>query len=171
MLVLMLAVMLGAAVFAARQDGEDTEEIVERGRYLSTVVAGCGSCHTPQEDGVPIEDRIFSGHPAEAAAPQWDPSLAERGIGMIASDSGTAFAGPWGTSFASNLTPDEATGLGSWNENMFIREMRRGEFHPPMPTHLRSLSRSDLRAIWLFLQTLPPVSNRVPDFRRPRLEP
>ena len=28
----------------------------------------------------------------------------------------TAFAGPWGVSFAANLTPDPETGLGKWTE-------------------------------------------------------
>ncbi len=53
---------------------------------------------------------------------------------------GTAFAGPWGVSFPRNLTPDTATGLGSWTEEMFMKALRTGkdmregrDLLPPMP--------------------------------------
>ena len=150
---------------------QDEAAIVERGRYLATVVGGCASCHTPHQDGQTLAKLLFSGHPQESPPPVWNSSLLKKGIGMVSSPHHTAFAGPWGTSFASNLTPDHDTGLGSWNENMFIREMRRGEFNPPMPTHLRDLTRSDLRAIWRYLRTVPAVPNRVPDFQHPRPKP
>ena len=52
----------------------------------------------------------------------------------------TAFAGPWGTSFTANLTPDKETGLGKWTEEMFIATMKTGRHEgkgrpllPPMP--------------------------------------
>ena len=45
---------------------------------------------------------------------------------MIAVGSRTGFAGPWGTSFAANLTPDPETGLGDWTEQNFIEAIRTG---------------------------------------------
>src|SRR5262249_53552009 len=43
---------------------------------------------------------------------------------MMAAGSRTAFAGPWGTSFSANLTPDRETGLGAWTEQNFIEALR-----------------------------------------------
>jgi hypothetical protein len=59
--------------------------------------------------------------------------------GALATNDFTAWAGPWGVSFAANLTPD-ATGLGSWTEAEFLSAMRTGRHMgsgrailPPMP--------------------------------------
>ena len=38
----------------------------------------------------------------------------------------TASSGPWGVSYAANLTPDQNTGLGIWTEEMFIKAIRTG---------------------------------------------
>ena len=52
----------------------------------------------------------------------------------------TAFAGPWGVSYAANLTPDTHTGLGIWTEDIFVKAIRTGKhfgtsrpIQPPMP--------------------------------------
>ena len=82
----------------------------------------------------------------------------------------TAFSGPWGVSFTANLTPDKETGLGDWTEEMFIATMRTGRHQgkgrpilPPMPyPAVASLSDDDLRSLFAYLQSLPPVRNRVP---------
>ncbi|GAB4481099.1 MAG: c-type cytochrome [Anaerolineae bacterium] len=65
-----------------------------------------------------------------------------------------------------NLTPHEASGLGSWTEQDFITAMRTGvrpdgtELNPAMPWQAYApLSDEDLSAIWLFLQSLPPVDS------------
>ena len=83
----------------------------------------------------------------------------------------TATTGPWGTSFAANLTPD-ATGLGNWTFEHFEKAMRKGKLKglengrtllPPMPwTNYSKLSNDDLAAIWAYLQSIPPVKNIVP---------
>ncbi|HEY0875391.1 MAG TPA: hypothetical protein VGD94_18085, partial [Vicinamibacterales bacterium] len=82
----------------------------------------------------------------------------------------TAFAGPWGVSFTANLTPDKDTGLGSWTEEMFLMALRSGRHEgkgrpilPPMPWRfVGSLSDEDLKAVFAYLQSLPPIRNRVP---------
>ena len=141
---------------------EPDESLIERGRYLAAVIGSCIDCHTPHVDQKPDPSRLFSGHPQDAPAPRWDPSLAESNIGLVISPLGTAFSGPRGVSFASNLTPDPNTGLGAWNESLFIRTMRRGDFQIPMPVHLKEISRNDLKAIWAYLQTLESIYNAVP---------
>ena len=52
----------------------------------------------------------------------------------------TAWVGPWGISYAANLTPDKATGIGTLTEEMFIKTLREGKYMgvgrpllPPMP--------------------------------------
>jgi mono/diheme cytochrome c family protein len=82
----------------------------------------------------------------------------------------TAFAGPWGVSFAANLTPDKETGLGAWTEEMFIATMRTQRHQgkgrallPPMPASMiANLNDEDLKALFAYLQSLTPVRNRVP---------
>jgi len=46
--------------------------------------------------------------------------------GALATDDLTVWAGPWGVSFAANLTPD-VTGLGPWTAQDFIHTMRTGK--------------------------------------------
>jgi hypothetical protein len=83
----------------------------------------------------------------------------------------TAWSGPWGVSFASNLTPDKDTGLGSWTAKTFVdtihsgRVMGKGrEILPPMPYQaLQTLNDDDLQAMSAYLQTLTPVTNKVPE--------
>ena len=83
----------------------------------------------------------------------------------------TAWSGPWGISYAINLTPDENTGIGSWSEETFTKALRTGRHMgvarpilPPMPwENFRNLSDEDLRAVYAYLRTIPPVKNRVPE--------
>ena len=82
----------------------------------------------------------------------------------------TAFAGPWGVSFTANLTPDKETGLGEWTEEMFIATMRTGRHQgkgrpllPPMPYfNLAALTDEDIKSVFAYLQSIPPVHNKVP---------
>ena len=82
----------------------------------------------------------------------------------------TAFAGPWGVSFTANLTPDMETGLGKWTEETSIATLRTGRHEgqarpilPPMPwPMIGSMTEEDLQAIFAYLQSIPPIRNRVP---------
>jgi hypothetical protein len=88
----------------------------------------------------------------------------------------TAFAGPWGISFTANLTPDPETGLGTWTSDTFIAALRTGRHEgqgrpilPPMPyPMIRQATDEDLRAIFEYLQSIPPIQNRVPQPIEPR---
>jgi len=83
----------------------------------------------------------------------------------------TAAAGPWGVSFAANITSDQS-GIGNWTEEGFIRAMREGKFKgiegsrmllPPMPwENFAKLTDEDIRAIYAYLKTTKPVYNVVP---------
>ena len=90
---------------------------------------------------------------------------------MRAAATNTAWAGPWGTSFTSNLTPDVETGIGSWTADDFVKTVKSGrhlglgrQLLPPMPVAaLSTLTDEDLRAMYAFLRSVPAVVNRVPD--------
>ena len=84
----------------------------------------------------------------------------------------TAFVGPWGISYAANLTPDKETGIGSWSRQDFVQTMKSGKhvgvgrpILPPMPWQaLASLPEKDLHAIYAYLMAQPPMKNRVPEY-------
>ncbi len=154
-----------------------TGERVERGRYL-VEIAACNDCHTPMKLGAngpePDLSRALSGHPADfkVGAP---PELGSGGWLWAGTASNTAFAGPWGISFAANLTPDTETGLGVWTEEMFIKAIREGKsfgggrsLMPPMPWPAYShLTDDDLKSVFAYLQSLQPITNKVPAYRPP----
>jgi len=151
-----------------------TQSPVERGKYLTTV-GGCNDCHTPKKLGPngPEADmtRELSGNPStEKLAPVPD-KLFEKGWLTLANNHLGAWAGPWGVSFAMNLTPDKETGLGSWTPEMFMGALRTGKHQgtgrpilPPMPWNwYRNMTDDDLKAIFAYLQSLPPIKNPIPD--------
>ncbi len=136
--------------------------------------SGCNDCHTPKtltpQGPVPDSTRFLAGYPADAKLPPVTPgALGRDKWGALASGDLTAWAGPWGVSFAGNLTPDE-TGLAGWNEEGFIKTMRTGkhmgvgrDLLPPMPWYdLAALTDDDLKAVFAYLRTLKPVKNQVP---------
>ena len=149
---------------------------IERGRML--VVGGaCHDCHSPKKLGPkgpePDMDRMLSGRPENS--PPVTPYRPAAGSPwtMVTTGDGTAWSGPWGVSFPINLTPDTNTGLrsGVWTEELFIKAMRTGkhmgtarDILPPMPwPGYAQLSDDDLKAIWVYLGTIPPIVNHVPD--------
>lgn len=148
-----------------------TNARVERGKYL-VAFGGCADCHTPPRFGPhgpePDSARLFSGHPADVKLP---PPPTNSGPWFAQTAGFTAWAGPWGVSYAANLTPDVNTGIGIWTEEMFVKAMRTGrhmgggrDILPPMPWQsLRGLGDEDLKAVFAYLRSLPPIRNRVPD--------
>jgi mono/diheme cytochrome c family protein len=152
-------------------------DAVKRGEYLATI-ADCHDCHTPKiqgPGGAPALDttRLLSGHPENLPYPTWTPEdLQQRNALALTNPMLTAWAGPWGVSFTANLTPDKETGIGEWSENTFIQAIRTGKHQgqpngrdilPPMPVEfLKQATDEDLKAIWAYLRSLPPVKNRVP---------
>jgi mono/diheme cytochrome c family protein len=142
------------------------------GAYLVRTM-GCNDCHTPWKMGPkgPEMDmtRALTGHPQDMVMPPPPTMPAGPWIGSI-SATNTAWAGPWGVSFTANLTPDKETGLGDWTEEQFIATMRTGKHQgkgrpvlPPMPYFMvGALTDPEIKALWAYLQSLPPVRNRVP---------
>jgi hypothetical protein len=168
------AVLAGASrvVFASRPAVLSPEARVARGQQLVWSI-GCNDCHTPKKPGPKgpelDTDRLLSGHRESANLPE-PPALPPGEWGIVTSLELTAWSGPWGTSYAQNLTPDENTGIGIWTEDMFIRALRTGrhmgtsrEILPPMPWQVYGrLPEEDLKSIYAYLRSIPPVHNRVP---------
>ena len=157
------------AAGAARDD-------VQRGAYLAGF-GGCSDCHTPKlltpNGPVPDPARLLQGHPAAAPVPAIPAGVLgppPAHWGALTNSDLTAWAGPWGVSFAANLTPDPVTGLGSWTAEQFIKTMRTGRhlgvgraLLPPMPWEdLGVLSDSDLKAIYAYVRSIPAIVNAVP---------
>ena len=99
------------------------------------------------------------------------PALPKGPWAVVTSLEFTAFSGPWGVTYAQNLTPDENTGLGIWTEEMFIQALRTGRhmgvsrpIQPPMPWDVYGkLPDEDLKSIYAYLRSIPPVKNRIPE--------
>jgi mono/diheme cytochrome c family protein len=150
------------------------EKLVERGKFL-VAVGGCTDCHTPKVFGPqgpqPDTTRFLAGYPAENPLPQVDMNLVQPGKWVLFTQDITGAVGPWGASFAANLTPDNETGLGTWQLEMFVNAMRTGKhlgagrlILPPMPwENVGKLSDEDLSAIFNYLKSIKPVKNKVPD--------
>lgn len=172
-----LAAVVVSAIAAQRTANTQAQapgaaaERVERGGYLVRAM-GCHDCHTPWKIGPrgpePDMARALTGHPAELVMPP--PAKLTGPWTWSGAGTNTAFAGPWGVSFTANLTPDPETGLGRWTEEIFIATMRTGRHEgkgrpllPPMPyPNLAGLTDEDLRSVFAYLRSLPPVRNRVP---------
>jgi mono/diheme cytochrome c family protein len=159
----------------AQASAESQKGLLARGEYLVTV-GGCADCHSPKvfsaKGPVPDPARFLAGTPSDAKVPAIPPGLISRdGWGGLTTNDMTVWAGPWGVSFAANLTPDKTTGLGNWTEAAFVNSIRTGkhkgalrEILPPMPWQsLAKLSDGDLKAMFAYLKTIKPILNKVPD--------
>jgi mono/diheme cytochrome c family protein len=149
MMVAVLGLAAASCTTRGEAEGRTNAERVERGKYLVTI-GGCNDCHTP----LPMPEVKVPG--------PW---------GWAGAVTNTAFSGPWGVSYAFNLTPDEHTGIGIWTEDIFMKTIRTGRHWgvarpilPPMPWfNYRQMSDEDLRSVYAYLRTIPAVSNKVPD--------
>lgn len=131
----------------------DASDRVAYGRYL-TNAAVCVDCHTPVDDrGAPLPGLDFAGGMV----------FMPNGVGLVRS---------------ANITPDALTGIGTWSEDQFVEKFRAFRGAPPrtlegadrlqnteMPwTYFAGMDDQDLRAIYAFLRSVPPVTNRVEKF-------
>jgi mono/diheme cytochrome c family protein len=139
---------LALALFWLAPPAAADEAQIARGKYL-VGVAGCSDCHTPGGMlGSPDMKRYLGGSDVGFSIPT-------QGV----------FVG-------SNLTPDKETGLGRWTADEIVTAIRKGKrpdgsgLSGMMPSASFSrLTDEDAFAIAAFLQSLPPVKNKVRDYR------
>jgi hypothetical protein len=153
------------------QAAEDAlTRLQQRGAYLMSIM-GCQDCHTPKgPDMQPLPGMTLAGHPQHMPGVEWEPSMMEKNIFVTMGPTLTSFAGPFGNSYAANLTPDKETGIGDMSAEDLIVSWRTGKhwkeprpIMPPMPAQFyASATDEDIRALHAFLMTLEPVKNKVP---------
>jgi mono/diheme cytochrome c family protein len=119
--------------------GAAGQSLAARGQYLVSA-ANCRSCHTAKA-GAPFA----GGRPFRTTY------------------------GFFGDIYSSNITPDRETGLGAWTEDEFIRAMRSGiaprgrHLFPAFPyTSFTKLSTADIKAIYIYLRTIPATRSVPP---------
>jgi len=146
------------------------EQMVKRGEYLVTIM-GCNDCHSPKgQGGKLIPELMLSGYPSDRPLLKVESGALKKGWVLLTGDL-TSAAGPWGVSFAANLTSDP-TGIGSWTEENFKRAMKEGKYKgmpggrtllPPMPwVNYAVIEDEDVAAIFAYLKSTSPVRNIVP---------
>lgn len=127
-----------------------SSDVINYGEYLVTAAA-CTDCHTKMEKGAYVGEPFAGGN----EYPMPNGSLVR----------------------SANLTPHQS-GLGNWTKEQFVqrfkaysdtsyvpRKVEPGDFQTIMPWLMYSdMKREDLEAIYEYLQTLPPVDNRVEVF-------
>lgn len=166
---------------AAVSPHQDTPKkvLIQRGQYLVTVM-GCGDCHAPKkltpQGPAPDMARYLSGYDSSEPLGEYDKNIVRTGQWALFNGQNTAFIGPWGVSFAANLTPD-ASGIGTWSFAQFDKAMRQGKnkgldngrpLLPPMPwPNYTKMTDSDMKAIFAYLKSIKPVANVVPAPRPP----
>jgi len=170
----LVAAAAGMAFFSlgAAPAGKTKSDVaVARGKYLVTTSA-CNDCHTPKNMGPNGPEFDMTRQLAGYVAVKMPAPPASSGAWPIhANGELTAWAGPWGISYARNLTPDVNTGIGSWSEETFVKAIRTGRHMgvsrpilPPMPWQVYSqMTDQDLKAIYAYLKTIPAINNPTPD--------
>ncbi|OOG76196.1 hypothetical protein [Algoriphagus sp. A40] len=150
------------------------ESQVAWGEHL-VLIGGCNDCHTPKiitpEGAVLLDSALWlSGHAAGTPSFEVDRKAMES-KGLVVTQVFTEWVGPWGVSYAANLTPHE-TGLGNFTEEQFFRVLREGKYKglvnsrpilPPMPWEMyRNMTDDEIKAIFAYLKSIKPVNNIVP---------
>ena len=161
-----------AAPAAPAASAAPAQSQVERGRLL-IFGGGCHDCHTTKKIGPggpePDMEHMLAGHPENISVTAPFKPAAGSPWTIATTDTLTAWSGPWGISFAANLTPDKETGL-NMTERNFVIAIKTGShlgtarpILPPMPWQQYSnLPEDDLKAMYAYLKTIPPIKNQVP---------
>jgi mono/diheme cytochrome c family protein len=83
---------------------------------------------------------------------------------------GLALKSPFGTFYVPNISSDRRDGIGAWSEADFVNAVSRGtspdgqHYYPAFPyTSYQRMRPDDLRDLFAYLKTLPPVSGKVRD--------
>lgn len=150
-----------------------TEKIKEGERLVAT--HDCEVCHSPKKQGTQgpeiINELRFSGHPSNASLPPVNIETVKAGWVLFSPDF-TSVVGPWGQSFAANISSD-STGIGMWTEEQFKKALVEGKYKgldntramlPPMPWQaFKFLTDDEISAMFAYLKSTKPVKNIVPE--------
>jgi hypothetical protein len=180
---ILLAAIISIGISCQQNTGTNPEvnaiskdSLVVKGKYL-VEIAGCNHCHTPKVMGAhgPELDsnKILSGYPSDRPVAPYDSNTLKSGWILFNYDL-TSAVGPWGQSFAANISSDP-TGIGNWTEEQFVKAFQQGKFMgsdegrmllPPMPWQgFAYMKKDDVQAIFAYLKSTKPVHNVVPAAR------
>ncbi len=177
--ILIISVSIFVLVSCSMKKKEDIQtiklshnELIERGGYLVNTI-GCADCHSAKIFGPmgPMVDTNthLGGHMEGDISDKVNIDALSNWA--LFNFSLTATVGPWGISYAANISSD-ATGIGNWTEEQFFRAMKEGKYKglansrdllPPMPwQNFAHMKDEDLKAIFAYLKSTKPVNNIVP---------
>jgi mono/diheme cytochrome c family protein len=115
---------------------------LDNGRTMFNI-GGCVSCH---------------------AVPNTDPDKVDR----TRLGGGLALTSPFGIFYVPNISPDPKNGIGNWSEANFVTALWKGtsdygsNLYPAFPyTSYQHMQLDDVRDLFAYLKTLPPVPGRV----------
>ena len=99
-----------------------------------------------------------------------DCAVCHTGPSGIVNAGGRALETPFGTIYATNITPDRETGIGAWSYPAFERAMREGihrdgrHLYPAFPyNHFAQINDADLQALYAHLMAQQPVRMQPPE--------
>ncbi|MBN9351622.1 MAG: c-type cytochrome [Chitinophagaceae bacterium] len=158
------------------------ESQVAWGKHL-VAIGGCNDCHTPKKMGPngPENnmDLELSGNPSQVPPADVNRKEIESKGLLVGNSTFTSFVGPWGISYAANITSDSTTGIGTWTFEQFKRVFKTGKFGgapqgrnvlPPMPWQgIGQMTDPELEAVFAYLKSTKPVHNVVPSPQPPVL--
>lgn len=135
------AVLIFSVSLAASAMADGKGEKISRGHYL-VKTSGCNDCHTPGY--IASEGKV-------------DEKLWLTGDTL-------GWSGPWGTTHAPNLR----LLLAGMTEQEWLTRVHTVKPRPPMPWfNLRSMTDSDLKAIYAYTRSLGPGGGPAPDYVPP----
>lgn len=124
----------------------DVSDMVKYGGYVMNSAA-CMDCHTPMDKGQFVMSKYMAG--------------------------GRVFDMPTFKVTVANITPDSATGIGTWTEAMFLDKFtlyrdpatyhsNPGKINTMMPRAMYAgMDDFDIKAIYRYLRTIPAVNNKI----------
>lgn len=123
----------------------DTTNIVEHGKYLTTALYDCYTCHSADFTKLNIDQP----HLSAGFLGGGNKVLNMEGNGLL----------------SANITMDKETGIGNWSEEQFVKALRFGQTptgslrYPMIPYSL--LTEQESKAIYAYLKTVPVIKNKV----------
>jgi mono/diheme cytochrome c family protein len=151
------------------------------GLLLAGVAVGIAWLHPGAEAPPPAPGEPFAATPAQIARGAYlarvgDCAACHTDRGGAPYAGGKGIATPFGTVYASNLTPDDRTGIGRWTSAQFWRALHDGRsadghlLYPAFPyPNFTEVTRADADALYAYLRTLVPAvrPNRAHALRFP----
>jgi len=142
-----------ASTSQANPKEDSLKKVVARGEYLAVHVAACMHCHS-QRDWTKNAGPTIPGTEGEGGD-KFDHTILDAIPGTI---------------YAKNITPDSATGIGTWTDGEILRAITEGinkngdTLFPIMPyASFNRMAKDDLLSIIAYIRTLKPIKNKVPD--------